>query len=111
MPYLIWTRLPLFRGLTHTFRRRRTAAGTPFGQWRLYEVGRPEAAALQRLKLRADYEEARKRLGAVLYRARTGAYFGLPKLKPMFSIRPRSAASLKKDAAEREAVMNSVGLR
>jgi len=83
----------------------------PFDQWHWYEVAQSETRVLQSLKLRADYEEARKRLGAVLYQARAGTYIALPKLKPMFSLRPRSAASLRKDAVERDAVMNSVGLR
>jgi hypothetical protein len=36
----------------------------PFDQWRGYEVGRSETAALQRLKLRHDYGEARTRLSS-----------------------------------------------
>lgn len=82
----------------------------PFDQWRLYNVGKSEGTELQRLKLHDDYDEARKRLGAVLYQARTGAYFDLPKLKPMFALRPRSTASRKKDAKERERGMKSVGV-
>ena len=80
----------------------------PFDQWHMYDVGKPETAALQRLKLRDDYDGARKRLGAVLYQARSGTYLRMPKLKPMFALRPRSAESLRKDAVEREAVMSSV---
>jgi hypothetical protein len=83
----------------------------PFGQWRMYDVGKSEAAELHRLKLRDDYNEARKRLGAVLYQARTGAYFRSPKLKPMFALRPRSDAAMRKDAAEFEVIMDSVRTR
>ena len=83
----------------------------PFDQWCLYQVEKPEAAELRRLKLLDDYEEARKRLGAVLYQAQIAAYVGLPKLKPMFALRPRSSASTKKDAAERDAILKSVRSR
>ena len=82
----------------------------PFAQWRLFEAGKPEKRVLQRLKLGPDYEDARTSLGAVLYQARVGPYFSLPKLKPMFLIRPRSATSMQKDVLERKAVMNTVGL-
>ena len=78
-------------------------------QWRLVKVGRREKRVLQSLKLSVDYDEARKRIGAVLYQARAATYFSLPKLKPMFSLRPRSARSIRNDVAEWQAVMNAVG--
>src|SRR5258706_6095938 len=75
----------------------------PFDQWRFYEPSRAETRVLRRLRLREDYDAARKRLGAVLYQARLRAYFRLPKLKPMFMVRPRSARSLRRDVGEYEA--------
>ena len=41
----------------------------PFDQWRLYKMGKSEKAALQRLKLRKDYDEARRRVAAVRHRS------------------------------------------
>ena len=80
----------------------------PFDQWRWYDMGKSEAAELRRLKLGDTYGDARRRLRAVLYQARFTAYFGLPKLKPMFAIRPRSVGSMKKDVTERNAVLDFI---
>ena len=80
----------------------------PCDQWRWYDVGKAEAAELRRLKFQDAYDGARMRLRAVLYQTRFHTYFGLPNRRPMFAIRARSAASIKKDVSERNAILDFV---
>src|SRR5207237_1046343 len=97
--------------------------GVPFAQWRPYPIDDGHRAILRRLKLLAEYEQARPALGRVLYHARIQAYYPWPwklatdlgldptqALKPMFAVRPRSLASIRRDVAEQEEVMKSAGL-
>ncbi len=83
----------------------------PFDQWRFYEPDKAETRMLRSLRLREDYDVARKRLAAVLYQARVRTYCRLPKVKPIFTVRPRSAGAMRRDVGEYEAVMKAVGLR
>jgi hypothetical protein len=88
----------------------------PFEQWRPYPIGIAERRILHRLRLGKEYEEARRALARVLYQARGDTYFSLEKipaelgldpkqvLKPMFAVRPRSPASIRRDIAERDEI-------
>jgi len=82
----------------------------PLGQWRPFPANAPEKLALRKARLVGDYDRERRLLGAVLYQARARLMFKLPRVAPMFRAKLRSESAIRRDAAEREAVLDSVGL-
>jgi hypothetical protein len=83
----------------------------PLGQWRPFPANTPEKQALRKARLVSDYDRERRLLGAVLYQARARLMFRLPEVAPMFRAKLRSESAIRRDAAEREEVLRSVGLR
>src|SRR5262249_22147881 len=83
----------------------------PLGQWRPYPVNVPERQALSKARLVGDYDRERRLLGAVLYHARARLIFRLPEVAPRFRARLRSESAIRYDAAERDEVLRSVGLK
>jgi len=79
-----------------------------FEQWRIYPIGEPETAALEKLGLRNTYEKAMKGLAAVLYQARTSIRPRPQKLDPMFLISPRSIDAVLEDKLTREAIWRAL---
>lgn len=58
-----------------------------------------------------DYDRERWLLGTVLYQARVRLMFRLPEVTPMFRARLPSESVIRHDAAKRDDVLRSVGLR
>jgi hypothetical protein len=89
----------------------------PFKEWRLFPLGSDEQRALGMPKLRDEYAAVRTALAHVLYQARlieyfkineASAKFAVAQLKPMFEVRVRSVAALRRDKAERDEIMRTV---
>jgi hypothetical protein len=80
----------------------------PFDQWRIYPVGEPELAALERLEIREAHEKAMKGVAAVLYQARLSIRPGRAKLNPMFLLSPRSTEAILKDELTDKAIWRSL---
>lgn len=80
----------------------------PFEQWRIYQLGAPETAALEKLGIRDAYKKAMKGLAAVLYQARTSIRPRPQKLDPMFLISPRSVDVVLEDKLTREAIWRAL---
>jgi hypothetical protein len=82
----------------------------PLGRWRPFPVEGSERQALRRSRLVGDYDRERQLLGAVLYQARARLMFRLPEFATMFRAKLRSESAIRRDAAERDEVLRSVGL-
>jgi hypothetical protein len=83
----------------------------PLGQWRPFPRDTPERQALRKARLLGDYDRERRLLGAVLYQARVRLMFSLPEVASVFRARLRSESAICNDAAERDEVFRSVGLK
>jgi len=82
----------------------------PFDQWRPFPIGPKERSAIRALGLHREHELARRSLGAVLYQSRILTYVNIRHAQPLFRLRPRSPAAIRRDQAEYHEIIQSLGL-